>query len=90
MLSKLSIVTVITGLLSVAQGLKAAEVVARGPDQFDRLLIDPQGKYAAYVGKDGIGLYVLDLKSRDIHLAAKGQVSNSFFWAPDHSRLIYR
>lgn len=90
MLSKLSIVMVITGLLSVAPWLKAAEVVARGPDQFDRLLIDPQGKYAAYVGKDGIGLYVLDLKSRDIHLAAKGQVSNSFFWAPDHTRLFYR
>lgn len=56
----------------------------------DHMRLDPKGRFLAYIGTNGLGLNVLDLKSKNIFRASEAQVGASFFWAPDGMRLIFR
>lgn len=62
----------------------------RANNALNRMRVDPKGRYLAYVGDDGTGLSVLDLKSKSIYLVSSAQVGASFFWSPDGFRLMYR
>ena len=56
----------------------------------EHLRIDPNGRFAAFTSAGGIGLRLLDLRSRRIHEIDPGQVGPSFFFSPDGFRLFYR
>lgn len=62
----------------------------RANNALNRMRVDPKGRYLAYVGDDGTGLSVLDLKSKSIYAVSNAQVGASFFWSPDGYRLMYR
>lgn len=62
----------------------------RADNALNRMRVDPKGRYLAYVGDDGTGLTVLDLKSKSIYKVSNAQVGASFFWSPDGFRLMYR
>lgn len=62
----------------------------RADNALNRMRVDPKGRYVAYVGDDGTGLSVLDLKSKNIYKVSNAQIGASFFWSPDGFRLMYR
>jgi hypothetical protein len=62
----------------------------RADNALNRMRVDPKGRYIAYVGDDGTGLSVLDLKSKNIYRVSNAQIGASFFWSPDGFRVMYR
>lgn len=50
---------------------------------------DGKNKFLAFVNKEGTHLRVLNLINGDSFLVTENYVGSSFFWAPDHSRLIF-
>jgi hypothetical protein len=62
----------------------------RANDQLDHMRLDPKGRFLAFIGPGGMGLSVVDIKSKSIWKVSEGQVGQSFFWAPDGYRLFYR
>ena len=62
----------------------------RGSDALSHMRVDPKGRFIAYVGDSGLGLYLVDLKSKGIFQVSGGQIGASFVWSPDGYRLLYR
>lgn len=62
----------------------------RGTAALNHMRLDPKGRFLAYIGDDGLGLSVIDIKSRNIYKVSDAQVGASFFWSPDGFRLFYR
>ncbi|MCX6104936.1 MAG: hypothetical protein NTY08_03795 [Proteobacteria bacterium] len=65
-------------------------VLLRADNALNRLRIDPKGRFLAYIGDNGLGLSVLDLKTKNIFQVTDAQVGASFVWSPDGFRLFYR
>jgi hypothetical protein len=62
----------------------------RADNALNFMRMDPKGRFLAYIGDDGLGLSVLDTRTRDIYRVSEQQVGASFFWSPDGYRLFYR
>lgn len=62
----------------------------RGTAALNHMSLDPKGRFLAYIGDDGLGLSVIDIKTRNIFKVTDAQVGGSFFWSPDGFRLFYR
>lgn len=56
----------------------------------NHMRVDPKGHFIAYEGDDGHGLWIADIKSKNIFRVADGTIGAAFFWSPDGYRLIYR
>ncbi|NRA63813.1 MAG: PD40 domain-containing protein [Pseudobacteriovorax sp.] len=52
--------------------------------------INKKSELLAYSNPDGMGLYVLDLKTRKTKVVTPHRVNGAYFWAPDNTRLIFR
>lgn len=62
----------------------------RGDSALNHMRLDPKGRFLAYVDAGGLGLNVIDLKTKSIFKVSDAQVGASFFWSPDGFRLFYR
>ncbi len=82
--------------LALARPAAAVEIktvttpFVRTNNALNRMRVDPKGRFLAYVNDDGVGLSVVDLKTKAIYNVSDAQVGASFFWSPDGYRLIYR
>ncbi|SMF29679.1 hypothetical protein SAMN06296036_109124 [Pseudobacteriovorax antillogorgiicola] len=52
--------------------------------------INRQNNLLAFTSRDGFGITVVDLKTRDVMRVTLQKVSYSYFWAPNGFRLFYR
>jgi len=86
----LSIGTAVTATVATASIKPVIIPFIRGSDALNHMRVDPKGRFLAYVGDHGLGLYLLDLKSKGIFQVSHGQIGASFVWAPDGFRLLYR
>ncbi|TWW09980.1 hypothetical protein E3A20_08850 [Planctomyces bekefii] len=78
--------------LGVTPGVMTPETTPylRLNDPLHHMRLDPKGRFMAYIREDGLGLRVVDMKSKDVFHVTDAQVGASFFWAPDGLRLFYR
>lgn len=83
-------------LMLLAPRASAAEVKTvvtpfiRAGDSLNHMRLDAKGRFAAFIDGSGLGLGVVDLKTKTIHKVSQGQIGASFFWSPDGFRLFYR
>ena len=95
-MSKITFSWALVGLLAFcscdAFAVVAAKVTAllRADNALNRMRVDPKGRFIAYIGDTGLGLAVLDLKTKNIYQVTDAQVGASFVWSPDGFRLFYR
>ena len=54
------------------------------------LTLNSRGNYLAYVPQKGIGLKIINLKTKNIYSVSTAQVGAAFFWASEGFRLFYR
>lgn len=62
----------------------------RATEALDQMRLDPKGRFLAFTNTNGLGLGVIDTKSKQVFKVTSAQVGPSFFWAPDGYRLFYR
>lgn len=62
----------------------------RVDNALNTMKVDPKGRFIAYVRDGGLGLSVVDLKTKAIFNVTDAQVGASYFWSPDGFRLFYR
>ena len=76
----------------LAQAMVKAVVTPfiRADNALNHMRVDPKGRFIAYVGDDGLGLSIVDIKTKNIYKVTEGQVGASFTWSPDGFRLFYR
>ena len=86
----LSVVTAVSAGVATASIKPVIVPYIRGSDALNHMRVDPKGRFLAYVGDHGLGLYLLDLKSKGIFQVSSGQIGASFVWSPDGFRLLYR
>lgn len=67
-----------------------ARVWLRLSEAPQHLTINSRGNYLAYVPQNGIGLKVINLKTKNIYSVSNAQVGAAFFWASEGFRLFYR
>ncbi len=78
-------------LLALAALLKTlTSPFVRASDPLDHLKLDPKGRFGAFIGGKGLGLSIVDLRSKVVSKVTEGQVGASFFWSPDGFRLFFR
>ena len=52
--------------------------------------INSTGTWLAYSGKDGMGLTMMNIKTRELYEITPHQIGPSWFWSPDGFRIFYR
>ena len=52
--------------------------------------VNKQNNLLAFTNKDGFGLKIVDLKTKEVANVTLQKVSHSFFWAPNGFRLFYK
>lgn len=62
----------------------------RANDALHQMRLDPKGRFLAFNPVEGMGLSVVDIKSKQIWTVSNAQIGNSYFWSPDGYRLFYR
>ena len=75
------------GMATADPGLKPWLRLA---DPVENVQMNRLGKGMAFTSDKGKALKYLNLKTLKVHLITPHQVDNSFFWAPDGVRIIYR
>lgn len=62
----------------------------RANDPLNHLRLDPKGRFGAFIDDQGMGLSIVDLRTKTVSKVSTAQVGASFFWSPDGFRLFYR